>query len=169
MFMWAPCRPTVQYAPWFNVVLKCARLATQILGVLTDEVDAILSNIPSSTCLAAYLNLACRSFAPFSVTGWLATGLQPIRHVPGVTSSMCCCPPHGCTAAQIMNWPTHSESCDCRLEHHVCPLLTLSSAALPPMPAARSSLPAGCAHAVYRLLAGPGSRNIAQHAVSRTL
>ncbi|KAK9785341.1 hypothetical protein WJX73_005011, partial [Symbiochloris irregularis] len=32
--------PTQQYAPWFNVVLKCARLATHLLGALTNEARA---------------------------------------------------------------------------------------------------------------------------------
>lgn len=33
-----PCRPTAAYAPWFQVVLKCARLAVSVLSMLSDEV-----------------------------------------------------------------------------------------------------------------------------------
>lgn len=32
------CRPTPKYAPWFNVVLKCARLAVRLLQTLSEEV-----------------------------------------------------------------------------------------------------------------------------------
>ena len=32
------CRPTAAYAPWFNVVLKCARLAVSMLTMLSEEV-----------------------------------------------------------------------------------------------------------------------------------
>ena len=33
----ANCRPTDAYAPWFNIVLKCARLAVAVLGMLSAE------------------------------------------------------------------------------------------------------------------------------------
>ena len=33
-----PCRPTAAYAPWFHVVLKCARLAVSVLSMLSGEV-----------------------------------------------------------------------------------------------------------------------------------
>ena len=39
------CRPQPKYAPWFGVVLKCARLAVKVLGALSEEVTA-----PASTC-----------------------------------------------------------------------------------------------------------------------
>ena len=32
------CRPQPKYAPWFGVVLKCARLAVKVLGALSEEV-----------------------------------------------------------------------------------------------------------------------------------
>ena len=31
------CRPQPKYAPWFDVVLKCARLAVSVLGTLSEE------------------------------------------------------------------------------------------------------------------------------------
>ena len=37
-FMSTACRPTAAYAPWFNVVLKSARLAVSVLTMLSKEV-----------------------------------------------------------------------------------------------------------------------------------
>ena len=39
------CRPQPKYAPWFGVVLQCARLAVKVLGALSEEVAA-----PGPTC-----------------------------------------------------------------------------------------------------------------------
>lgn len=39
------CRPTAAYAPWFNVVLKCARLAIGLLKTLSEEVPPGLASL----------------------------------------------------------------------------------------------------------------------------
>ena len=38
MRVWGVCRPQPKYAPWFGVVLKCARLAVKVLSTLSEEV-----------------------------------------------------------------------------------------------------------------------------------
>ena len=51
-----PCRPTAAYAPWFQVVLKCARLAVSVLSMLSDEVGTQ----PLLTCTCpAHTSKAC--------------------------------------------------------------------------------------------------------------
>ena len=43
------CSPTTAYAPWFNVVLKCARLSIGLLKSLTEEVRSCLSRLSGRT------------------------------------------------------------------------------------------------------------------------
>jgi hypothetical protein len=40
-------RPTAAYAPWFNVVLKCARLAVSVLQMLSEEARPHLTRSPN--------------------------------------------------------------------------------------------------------------------------
>lgn len=42
--------PHPKYARWFNVVLKCARLAVHILSMITGEVSSTLSTVFVACC-----------------------------------------------------------------------------------------------------------------------
>ena len=51
------CRPTAAYAPWFQVVLKCARLAVSVLSMLSDE--ACSQSLPPTCTCQSHIYKAC--------------------------------------------------------------------------------------------------------------
>jgi len=53
-------RPQAKYAPWFGVVLKCARLAVNVLSTLSEEVRARGALLGVGFGLAIVCAQACR-------------------------------------------------------------------------------------------------------------